>query len=124
MARRTIHAGVSPWALAVCVACVTMVTGNSSCAPRCSWVAWESWSDCSASCGGGFRVRTRGLCCRVDVPSFDVCVAECGVDRSDARQEEDCNEVCHNGGTFIQGSDYCGCPPAYYGSCCDNSKKL
>merc|ERR1719330_1869493 len=30
--------------------------------PRtCAWASWSSWGDCSASCGGGQRKRTRAL---------------------------------------------------------------
>eukprot|EP00438_Fugacium_kawagutii_P018141 Skav231604 [mRNA] locus=scaffold232:449631:450155:+ [translate_table: standard] len=34
---------------------------SSACARDCAWHDWESWGDCSMSCGGGLKSRLRHI---------------------------------------------------------------
>ena len=82
----------------------------------CNWLDWMAWSDCSRSCGGGRRYRSRKVWintnkCALD---FNVCATD------DLGWEyNDCNNICFNGGTF---SGVCVCLIGWYGSCCSNGK--
>lgn len=50
------------------------------------WGAWSPWEECSASCGGGYKVRRRkcdnptpqngGMDCRDSYVEYDVCNVE------------------------------------------------
>ena len=93
----------------------------------CDWEPWESWDSCSQTCGGGYKMRTRALCCRSDI-GFDKCVEECGLDSDDSSSYSSCNTHCSRGGSFkynhydIRNYRYyygsCRCPQAYTGTCC------
>ena len=85
---------------------------------RCDWEPWDAWSQCSATCGGGYQKRTRGLCCDVTL-TIDQCKASCGKTSSGSREAQFCATRCHNGGSF---TGYCRCQPGYYDRCCTSSK--
>ncbi|KAI0221218.1 hypothetical protein LSAT2_027369 [Lamellibrachia satsuma] len=89
-------------------------TESSPCPTRCEWISWNSWSACSATCGGGRRTRDRELCCSVDW-NVDQCLSNCGLSRSGFHDSSTCNEDCSYG-------DYsggrCHCYSGHYGTCC------
>ena len=107
---------------------VFLPSSFANCNPRCAWMSWEQWGSCSESCGGGYRTRTRGICCDKDA-DYDVCVVQCRKDRNDASDYGACNTNCHHGGTFYYDHydvnkytfDYghCICPQKFGGDCCD-----
>ncbi|XP_022330019.2 CUB and sushi domain-containing protein 3-like [Crassostrea virginica] len=80
----------------------------------CNWVTWMAWSDCSKSCGGGRRYRSREVSIRTDKCALDFNV--CATDDM-GWEFSDCNTICFNGGTF---SSVCVCLIGWYGSCCSN----
>lgn len=82
----------------------------------CNWVTWMAWSDCSKSCGGGRRYRSREVSIRTDKCALDFNV--CATDDM-GWEFSDCNTICFNGGTF---SSVCVCLIGWYGSCCSNGK--
>lgn len=80
----------------------------------CRWNDWMAWSDCSRSCGGGRRYRTREVWIRTDKCTLDF--NNCATDDMGS-EYSDCNTFCYNGGTF---SSYCACVTGWYGSCCSS----
>lgn len=81
----------------------------------CYWASWDAWSQCSESCGGGYRYRSRSVWGH-DTPEcegFESCAT------SDMGKEYDhaCNAVCDHG-TYSSGM--CRCPTGWYGRCCSN----
>ncbi|XP_061172865.1 CUB and sushi domain-containing protein 3-like [Saccostrea echinata] len=82
----------------------------------CRWADWMAWSDCSRTCGGGRRYRTREVWIRTDKCSLDF--NNCATDDMGS-DYGDCNNICYNGGTFTT-SGYCSCVTGWYGSCCSN----
>ena len=82
---------------------------------RCDWEPWDPWSDCSRSCGGGHKYRSREICCDSDL-STDECLTSCGKARSGFHESTTCNEWCYHGGTYS--SDHCICPETHTGYCC------
>lgn len=82
----------------------------------CKWLPWEAWSQCSASCGGGYRYRTRKVWhykYRPGCETFETCAS------NDMGSEYDyaCNAVCDHG-TYSGG--WCRCPAGWHGRCCSN----
>ena len=86
---------------------------------RCEWITWNAWNDCSATCGGGYTIRTRPLCCDVNL-EFATCRTTCGLDDSPSYENQDCGTTCFNGGVF--GTSSCSCSDGYYGVCCQNGE--
>lgn len=84
---------------------------------ECSFIPWEAWSDCTSTCFGT-RVRER----TVQLTNYDGCdeFTDCATP-DEARDYDDCNEVCHNGGV-PSGLwwEPCNCQAGFYGDCCDN----
>lgn len=81
----------------------------------CYWMPWAAWSQCSASCGGGYRYRSRKVWNydRPECEGFEKCASnDMGSDHDYA-----CNAVCDHG-TYSRGR--CRCPTGWYGLCCSN----
>lgn len=81
---------------------------------NCKWVTWDSWSDCSASCGGGIRYRSRLIRFKND--------PKCGVEncvKGGGRECRYCNTKCYHGTYSDNG---CSCHSGWTGSCCSNRK--
>ncbi|XP_056020424.1 sushi, von Willebrand factor type A, EGF and pentraxin domain-containing protein 1-like isoform X2 [Ostrea edulis] len=83
---------------------------------HCRWADWMAWSDCSRTCGGGERYRTREVWMRTDICTLDF--NNCATDDMGYEYEK-CNTICYNGGTYTT-SGYCSCVTGWYGSCCSN----
>lgn len=98
----------------------TVLTGvNTDCSgfEICEWITWNAWNDCSVTCGGGNRIRTRPLCCDLNLfNEFDPCRTACGLDDSPSYEYQACGTTCYNGGVF--GSSTCSCSDGFYGVCC------
>ncbi|XP_021345012.1 protein jagged-1-like, partial [Mizuhopecten yessoensis] len=81
---------------------------------HCSFNPWQSWSQCTATCGGGRQRRERSVqmytnaVCR----TFEDCASN-----DNGFDFRDCNKICNNGGTMV-GSSYCRCPDGWRGTCC------
>ena len=87
-----------------------------SCVTDCDWGAWEQWSDCSQTCGGGVMKRTRNLrsmpsaggatCSQKALSEVLPCnLGACGVSCIDGAWEEweewaPCSRSCNGGETF------------------------
>ncbi|XP_052789886.1 uncharacterized protein LOC128224179 [Mya arenaria] len=86
----------------------------------CEWTPWKPWSECSRTCGGGTKSRSRSFCCRTAFENAnDGCVRSCGKNPDGFHEHSDCNDWCYNGGWVS--SNGCSCPDnAYYGFCCDS----
>ncbi|XP_069125355.1 protein eyes shut-like [Argopecten irradians] len=79
----------------------------------CRWGSWQSWSDCTRSCGGGTHRRERQVWNHnwPECEGFTACAT--GDMAFDHRA---CNNFCYNGGTVRSG--YCRCPDGWRGTCC------
>lgn len=90
------------------------------CYSVCNWTTWLSWAECSKTCGGGTRYRSRRLCCQNDwlARGLDYCVTQCNRDSAGFRERSTCNAFCYNSGTMTFG--FCSCRNGYYGSCCQS----
>ena len=93
---------------------------RGGCGVECNWMAWKSWSSCSATCGGGTRSRLRPACCKHNQP-FDECMSSCGLSSRDSDASESCNRRCFHGGSYTGSGWYssCNCKDPYYGTCCE-----
>ncbi|OWF52999.1 Sushi, nidogen and EGF-like domain-containing protein 1 [Mizuhopecten yessoensis] len=80
---------------------------------NCRFEEWKSWSQCTASCGGGYQTRERLVWhhIRPECTTFEDCASN---DMGYERQQ--CNRICYNGGTM--GSWSCTCPAGWRGTCC------
>lgn len=82
----------------------------------CSWMSWEAWSQCSVSCGGGYRHRIRKVRHYKQRPGcepFEACASnDMGYD-----YDRSCNAICYHG-TYSGGS--CRCQTGWYGRCCSS----
>lgn len=81
----------------------------------CYWGSWDAWSDCSVSCGGGNRYRSRWVWWR-DIPGCSK-FTDCATDDMGFEYDYSCNANCYHG-TYSGG--YCNCQTGWYGSCCNN----
>nr|XP_022286589.1 sushi, nidogen and EGF-like domain-containing protein 1 isoform X1 [Crassostrea virginica] len=79
----------------------------------CHWEQWTQWSQCSASCGGGKRYRTREVWHK-NIPEcmgFDKCASsDMGFYIST------CNTICYNGSPS---GGLCSCQIGWHGKCCN-----
>ncbi|WAR31797.1 hypothetical protein MAR_034339 [Mya arenaria] len=65
----------------------------------CEWTPWKPWSECSRTCGGGTKSRSRSFCCRNSFENVnDGCVRDCGKNPDGFHEQSDCNDWCYNGG--------------------------
>lgn len=90
--------------------------------PTCEWAPWNGWSDCNRECAGGTKRRDRKFCCKAEfLDNIELCMKDCGMDRSGFYDRKDCNAFCFNGGenTF---PGYCHCSDRYRGTCCRNGE--
>ena len=96
---------------------IPVVPSGEPCSVQCDWLSWNTWSNCTESCGGGHRVRYRSLCCPTYLGSWHACVDFCGHQSSDGQEDGYCNEFCENGGTHTR-LHGCSCSYGYIGGCC------
>ncbi|KAL4224568.1 hypothetical protein ACF0H5_015269 [Mactra antiquata] len=112
----------------LCVYFIAVTNGfllREPCPSACTWLSWGSWDTCSTSCGGGVQNRTRSACCRGDA-TFNQCMIECHMLRSDAYMKRCCNTKCNNGGQWSYNdrsscTGTCTCPNGYKGNCCQTA---
>ena len=81
---------------------------------NCNWNQWRAWSECSETCGGGQRVRSRAFWYNAKFPEcFTIC------DRSGIGIIRDftCNAICYHG-SFLEG--ICNCETGWKGKCCND----
>ncbi|CAE7381014.1 thsd7aa [Symbiodinium sp. CCMP2456] len=104
-----------------------------SCAADCDWGAWQQWSGCSKTCGGGLMKRSRTLrsiptaggdtCSQKSLSEVLPCnLGGCSVHCVDGAWDEweewaPCSRSCNGGETFRRRSvavmaNDCGSPPA------------
>lgn len=84
----------------------------------CKWMSWDSWSQCSQSCGGGYRYRSR------EVWLYEKCNLEfryCATNDMGYDYDYSCNAICHHG-SYLNGS--CRCQTGWNGRCCNNRTYL
>lgn len=88
----------------------------------CEWDTWEPWNDCTATCGGGNRNRSRDLCCPMRMVAREgvTCLTVCHSDSYSESESEACATTCYNGGAYSSSS--CICSGRYYGVCCQSGK--
>lgn len=89
----------------------------------CSLSAWNSWSACDRTCGGGQRTRYRQMC-SLPVLDFTQHVAMCHKKLSDLIQYENCSQVCSEHGNWSHELNKCVCnDPSIVGPCCSIGKQ-
>ncbi|XP_060552570.1 fibulin-1-like [Ruditapes philippinarum] len=89
-----------------CVLCFLLEPTSAGVKHVCC--SWESWSQCSRSCGGGSQTR----------------YGYCGIwwGRHSETQSRTCNEFCYNSGSFYGG--HCHCSAWRSGSCCQTCRHI
>ena len=84
--------------------------------PQCSYCEWGSWSTCSASCGGGTKVRYRWVKGQTAWTEEET-MAKCGVSALKQNETNVCGSLCLNGGSVME-DGACHCTENYKGMCC------
>lgn len=84
----------------------------------CDWASWDGWSQCSASCGGGYRYRSRKVWIYKDRPGCDT-FEDCASSDMGSDYDYACNAVCYHG-TYSSDIRGCRCQTGWYGKCCSN----
>ncbi|XP_053383095.1 von Willebrand factor A domain-containing protein 2-like [Mercenaria mercenaria] len=98
--------------------------GQLQCSEICEWITWSSWSECSNTCGGGYRNRSRAFCCDSRLSSNKTaCFEDCGIDitffNNGITETSNCSEFCHNGGSYSPSGNGCQCLNRTFRYCCE-----
>ena len=83
----------------------------------CKWMSWQAWSQCSASCGGGRRYRSRKVWNYINSVCDPLGFNACASDDMGNDYDNSCNAICYHG--YHSGKS-CTCHAGWYGKCCNN----
>ena len=94
---------------------------------ECEIGNWLNWGKCDATCGGGYRIRRKPICCNINYGKrLDECLQHCKMNKSHfnniTTDSKSCAQYCYNSGHFNTATNKCDCLKGYYGKCCDKSE--
>jgi hypothetical protein len=94
---------------------------------ECEIGNWLEWGKCDATCGGGYRIRRKPICCNINYDkTLDECLQHCKMDKSNfnniTTDSKSCAPYCYNSGHFNTATNKCECRKGSYGICCDKSE--
>ncbi|XP_078316770.1 sushi repeat-containing protein SRPX-like [Crassostrea virginica] len=84
---------------------------------ECRWATWKAWSQCSASCGGGRRYRSRSVWNLQNSVCDPLGFNACASDGMGSDYDNSCNAICYHGS---YSGKSCRCHAGWYGQCCNN----
>lgn len=109
---------------------IVPVVSNRTCPPvgnECEIGNWLNWGKCNATCGGGYRIRRKPICCNINYgKTLDECLQHCQLNKTNfnniTTDRMPCAQYCHNSGHFNTTTNKCDCFKGSNGICCDKSE--
>lgn len=109
------------------IACNASDWCNSN-GPYCGTHGWSTWSNCTATCGGGQMIigqmtKQKYICCNLKLyNTLSQCLNSCGIThqwwQEHSVQTKSCGK-CGQHGVFNASLKRCVCNRNFGGSCCD-----
>lgn len=109
---------------------IVPVISNRACpsgGKECEIGNWLEWDKCDATCGGGYQIRRKPICCNINYDkTLDECLQHCKMNKRHfnniTTDSKSCAPYCYNSGHFNTATNKCDCLKGSYGICCDKSE--